>query len=198
MLEDGHNPFVRQKTGDIIFKDYPDFRPNLTPEEIFRQGAFGGTYWRPISSGVTGKSYKDAHLEFPKKWWADIPDDMLISPTCNPSVNKYRDTSGTSLRFWESKKWIRDQDPYGWVQWYSRFYRGRRSPDDVRQINRWKAFAGPKGRFRRWLVNLVKKRGTTYDDVTVSPKIRQGLHQWAYELTKKDYTDALKNLPHGV
>ncbi len=28
----------------IKFKDYPDFEPNLTPEEMFRLGSFGGTY----------------------------------------------------------------------------------------------------------------------------------------------------------
>ena len=27
-------------------------------------GAFGGTYWRPIHSAVTHKSYKDQHKEF--------------------------------------------------------------------------------------------------------------------------------------
>ena len=41
--------------GEIIFKDYPDFRPNLTPREMFKLGSFGGTYWRPIYSSVTKK-----------------------------------------------------------------------------------------------------------------------------------------------
>ena len=40
------------------FKDYPDFKPNLTPKEVFKMGSFGGTYFRPIKSSVTGKSYK--------------------------------------------------------------------------------------------------------------------------------------------
>ena len=46
---------LRNKENELVFKDYPDFRPNLSPEEIFRAGSFGGTYWRPISSSVTGK-----------------------------------------------------------------------------------------------------------------------------------------------
>ena len=33
----------RLKNGDIIFKDYPEFRPNMTPREIFSAGSFGGT-----------------------------------------------------------------------------------------------------------------------------------------------------------
>ena len=29
-------------------------------------------------------------------------------------------------------------DPYGWFQWYCRFYQGRRSSDDERQVGRGK------------------------------------------------------------
>ena len=58
----------------------------------------------------------------------------------------------------ESNGWIVEQDPYGWFQWYCRFYRGRRSEDDQRQIDRWKNLTGPKGRFRRRIVNMIKKK----------------------------------------
>jgi hypothetical protein len=34
--------------GEYIFTDYPEFKPNLSPKEIFQSGAFGGTYWREI------------------------------------------------------------------------------------------------------------------------------------------------------
>ena len=43
------------RTRIISFKDYPEFRPNLTPRQMFLLGSFGGTYWRPITSKVTGK-----------------------------------------------------------------------------------------------------------------------------------------------
>lgn len=170
----------------IKFKDYPEFTPNLTPREIFQMGSFGGTYWRPIYSSINKKSYKNQHLKFPKSWWKNIDTLYLSSSTCNKSLNKYKVNSGTSLRFWENRGWIRPQDPYGWVQWYCHFYNGRRTNDDTRQIKRWLAFAGPKGRFRNRLINMINERGTQYNDYTVSPKIRQGLQHWAYQLTKED------------
>ena len=37
---------IKPKT--IHFKDFPDFKPNLTPKQMFQLGSFGGTYWRPI------------------------------------------------------------------------------------------------------------------------------------------------------
>ena len=49
----------KNSKNEIIFKDYPDFKPNLTPQEIFELGSFGGTYWRPIYSSITKKKYKN-------------------------------------------------------------------------------------------------------------------------------------------
>ena len=177
----------RLKNGDIIFKDHPEFRPNVTPSEIFKLGSFGGTYWRPINSSVTKKKYKDQDKEFPKSWWRGLDKSKLTSSEYDPSINLYGVKVGTTLEFWESKGWIVEQDPYGWVQWYCRFYRGRRTPDDKRQIRRWLGLAGPNGRFRNTLINLIKKNKTRYNDIKISPKIRQTLLHWGYKLTHAHY-----------
>ena len=40
-----------------------DFGANKTPVEVLKKGAFGGTYFRDIYSGVTGKWYKKSWKE---------------------------------------------------------------------------------------------------------------------------------------
>lgn len=169
-----------------------DFKPNLTPRQMFKQGAFGGTYWRPIYSSITKKNYKNEHKKFPSSWWTGIPEDHLSSPDCDIKRNKYKVNVGTSLDFWESKGWITKYDPYGWVQWYCNYKQGRRTPDDERQIKRWLQLAGPKGRFRLWLITQIQKHNGKYNDPTISPKIRQTLLHWGYELTKADYDKEIK------
>ena len=62
------------------------------------------------------------------------------------SINKYNVKCGMSLRFWENKGWISSKDPYGWFQWYFRYWLGRRSLDDEWQIARWKRIIN---RFKR-------------------------------------------------
>jgi len=185
----GKNKTQKRKTK---FKDYPDFRPNLTPRDMFVLGSFGGTYWRPIKSGVTGKSYKNEHVKYPKSWWKGIPEAHLTSDKCDISINKYKVSVGTSLEFWESKNWINKLHPYGWVQWYCDFYQGKRGDDDERQIQRWKNLAGPRGRFMRFLVTQIVKKGAKWNDETVSPKIRQVLQHWGYKLTSTDYNNEIK------
>ena len=99
-------------------------------------------------------------------------------------MNKYGVKCGTSLRFWENKGWINEIDPYGWFQWYFRYWLGRRLKDDKRQINRWKKIVS---RFRGKLVKMIRDVGSKFDDYSISPKIRQILFHWGYELTEKDF-----------
>ena len=90
---------------------------------------------------------------------------------------------GTSLKFWENKGWINPIDPYGWFQWYFRYWLGRRGEDHERKIKRWK---GIVNRFKGKLIEMIKKVGSKFDDYSISPKIRQFLLLWGYELTESD------------
>ena len=171
------------------FKDYPEFKPNLSPQQVLKMGSFGGTYFRPIYSSVTKKHYKseDVIIEYPKSWFKDINiEKMIILPKYYKNINKYKVKCGSDLEDWEDKGWIIKQDPYGWFQWYCRFYRGRRTDDDERQIKRWMGIAGPNGRFKKRLINMIKNEGADIDDYTISPVIRQVLQHWGCKITKKD------------
>ena len=95
------------------------------------------------------------------------------------SVNKYGVKCRTSLRFWEIKGWINEIDSYSWYQWYFRYWLGRKSSDDERQINRWKKIVSS---FRGKLVKMIKDFDSKFDDYSISLKIRQILLHWGYEL----------------
>lgn len=120
----------------IDFEDHPEFTPDYSPEQMVEKGVFSGTYFRRIYSSVNDRYYENAHLEFP---WGRKYQHVLCMEVPNSEVNCYKVNVGTSLEFWESKNWIVPQDPYGWFQWYCRFYYGRRTPDDTRQIKRWRS-----------------------------------------------------------
>ena len=100
------------------------------------------------------------------------------------SVNKYGVKCKTSLRFWGSKGWIKEIDPYEWFQWYFRYWLGRKPEDDERQINRWQKIVS---RFRGKLVKMIRDADGKFAEYFVSPKTRQVLLHWSYELTKKDF-----------
>ena len=73
-----------------------EFNTNKTPVESIKEGAFGGTYFRDIYSGVNRKCYKNLWKEFnePKnigqKYYASNYDDVKL--------NKYKVRTGTSLK----------------------------------------------------------------------------------------------------
>lgn len=184
---------LRNKKGELVFEDFPNFRPNMTPKEVLQAGSFGGTYFRPIYSGVTKQNYKDLWQELPKDWLEglDIPK-QVASREYREEVNTYKVKCGGSLDMWESHGWITPQDPYGWFQWYCRFYQGRRTLDDQRQIGRWDRCTGKTGRWRGNLISKVVQSGCAYDNKTVSPVVRQTLQHWGYRLTPEDYEQGAK------
>ena len=66
--------------------------------------------------------------------------------------------------------WINFIDPLWWFQWYFKYWLGKRSLDDERQINRWQRIVS---RFERKLVRMTKDGNSRFDDYSVSLKIKQ-------------------------
>ena len=145
---------------------------------MIKEDAFGGTYnFRAIFYSVNGRrSWK----EFDEL--KDIDQKYYCSNYCDVSVNKYGVKYGTSLKFWQNNGCINKIYPYGWFQWYFRYFLGTRSLDDEKQINRWK------------MIKMINDAGGKFDDYSISPKIRQILLHWGYEFTAKDFFNQLNKL----
>jgi hypothetical protein len=87
-------------------------------------------------------------------------------------LNCFGINASQSLATWWRNGWIRPQDPRGWFQWYCRYYQGRRSADDERQIRRWRAIARHVSAIRK---NCEK------GDVECRRRQRQAALHWAYD-----------------
>ena len=74
-----------------------NFSPNNTPIEVIREGAFGGTYFRDIYSGINEKWYKNSWKEFNQLKIIDAK--FYASDYYVVNVNKCGVKTGTSLRF---------------------------------------------------------------------------------------------------
>ena len=97
--------------------------------------------------------------------------------------NKYGVKCSTSPRFRENEGWVNSIDPYDWFQWYFRYWLGRRFVDDKRQIYRWKEIIS---KFKDKLDKMIRYANGTFDDYFSSPKIRQILLHWDYELVENN------------
>ena len=78
-----------------------DIHLNLSPVEVIKKGAFGGTYFRDIYSGLNNRWYKNSWKEFNEL--ESIDEKYYISDFYNVKLNCYGVEVGTSLRFWEEK-----------------------------------------------------------------------------------------------
>ena len=138
----------------------PGFRPDLTPKQMLRLGVFGGKYMT------------DGRGEFPADWFTSA---KLSPQGRDPSLNCFKVNASQSLAVWRRQGWIRSQDPRGWFQWYCRYYQGRRSSDDQRQIRRWRAIARHVAAIRK---------NCDPGDRECRRRQRQAVLHWAYDARK--------------
>ena len=73
------------------------FNPNKTPIEVIKEGAFGGTYFKDIYSGVNGKWYRSSWKEFNEL--KNIDQKFCCSDYDDVKLNIYKAKTETSLRF---------------------------------------------------------------------------------------------------
>ena len=139
-----------------------NFGTNKAPVEVIKEGAFGRTFFRDVYSGINGKSYIKSWKEFDES--KNIDKKYHCSNYYDISINKYKVKCGTSLQVWENKSWINPKDPDGWVQWYFRYWLGRRSSDDERHIARWKRIVS---RFKGKLVKMIEDVHGRFDDYSI-------------------------------
>lgn len=185
-------------TGAFYFTDEPTFQPNKSPAEVLREGAFGGSYFRPYRSKGLGVTIEDDWKELPTEWLEGLNIAKFVtSPVYDPEANKYKVSAGQTLEQWEDAGWMDYRyDVRGWFQWYCRFFQGRRCDDDERQISRWRKCVGETGRWRRTLLKKyvalgirdVTDEGDDEDAPDVSPVVHQTCHHWAWEV-RQDVLD---------
>lgn len=135
---------------------HPEFKPVFTPIEMLRMGVFEGKYLNDCVGEYPREFYEEAKVSL------DRPDE---------SKNYFKIKSRQPLSVWRKNHWIAEQDPRGWFEWYCRYFLGRRSQDDLRQIKRWKAFARHAGQIRANCPGQLDKR----------TRQRQALLQWSYD-----------------
>ena len=150
----------------------------LTPKQMLHRGIFGGTYFAELID------YKD----FPRDWFKGLDKSFYCSCRYLIKVNYFKVKSGQSQKEWEAAGGIHKDDPRGWFEWYCKYFMGRRHEDDERQIKRWAAFCGPKGRFRNNIYKKIFKAGVRIQDSNkISPRIQQSLLHWSYKVNNEDY-----------
>ena len=155
-MQHGYRYELHEPTG----KNFDEgFEPELTPKQMLELGVFGGRYMT------------DCRNEFPASWFAKAK----LSTTKNPKLNFFGVDASQSLKEWRKKGWIYPDDPRGWFQWYCRYYLGRRSLDDERQIRRWR-------QMKRHVAQIRQK--CEPGDLDCNRRQRQALLHWAYDSRK--------------
>ena len=153
-MQQNYNYVLSEPMGENFSSE---FKPDLTPKDMLSLGVFGGKY------------LNDCKKEFPGDWFVGA---KLSSQGKDVSLNYFSVDASQSLSEWQRKGWIASQDPRGWFQWDCRYYMGRRSEDDARQIKRWKAFRRHAGAVRKYCEKY---------DYSCRRKQRQALLHWAYD-----------------
>ena len=156
-----------------------EFYPYLTPSDIFNNGAFGGSYF-----GVEDLKGDYDYQSLFQETLSDVSPHLYLGNKYKPKMNMFKTRSGMNYDYWTEMNWMHKDDPYGWLEWYIKYYNGRRHPDDDRQIKRWQDFCGVNGRWRKRIYSRIYET----NNINVSPRIQQSLLHWGYMVNRGDYS----------
>jgi hypothetical protein len=154
LMQKNYSYFLTEPEGKNF---HSEFKPELTPQKMLELGVFGGRYMT------------DCKKEFPTRWFKNA---KLCHEKHDAKLNLFKVNASQPLYVWVKNGWINKQDPRGWFQWYCRYYLGRRSDDDVRQIKRWKAIVRHIGAI---------KKNCRKGDLSCRSKQRQAVLHWAHD-----------------
>lgn len=156
-MQKGYRYICTEPTGKHFASD---FLPDLTPQEMMELGVFGGTY------------FNNEIDEYPHSWFRRAKRPQRLGEKSDAEVNYFGVAASQTLQEWQRKGWIHPQDPRGWFQWYCRYYLGRRTDDDARQIKRWRAMKR----------HVAQIRASCHPgDLNCRKRQRQALLHWAYD-----------------
>lgn len=147
------------------------FGPSYTPKEMLELGIFEGKYINAIKGSP----------KLPDDWF-DLPKVLGKDDEPDPSINFYGVKSRQSLSEWQKKGWTTGLSPFGWFEWYCKFYLGRRdTKEDILQINRWRSFVARH--------NAQVQQKCRLTDRSCNTRQRQGLLQWGWNSEKDSFDD---------
>lgn len=157
LMQKSYRYFLTERPGRNFHRD---FTPDLTPQEMLSLGVFGGKYMTDCGS------------EFPAEWFEGV---KLCHERHVSEYNFFGVNASLPLSEWRLKGWIHPDDPRGWFQWYCRYFMGRRSVDDERQIKRHRAMVRHIAQVKSNCIAL---------DHNCRLRQKQALLNWAYDSRK--------------
>ncbi|KAI4112461.1 MAG: hypothetical protein LQ345_006393 [Seirophora villosa] len=93
---------IRDDESTFHFESHPDFTPNKSPEEMLREGCFGGSYFRPLYSRKLKVTVTDDYKELPQAWYPvdkALRSGKLLGGSITPSTSE-DGSSGTADSTW--------------------------------------------------------------------------------------------------
>lgn len=156
-----------------------EFRPLLSPRQIIEAGAFGGSYFGLPIEEYTNYDYNNLF----NKLFDGLDINLYLREKYSAKLNQFKTKSGMGYEYWKEMGWLHEDDPYGWFEWYCKYYLGRRHEDDDRQIIRWQNFCGRKGRWKDRIYSRIYET----NNWGVSPRIQQSLLHWGYYVNEYDF-----------
>lgn len=176
---------------NIIFTDYPDFRPHFTPTQMIQLGIMGGTIFSNVSK-------RNLLVEEEVQQRGSLSTTTLTLIEENQRENYDIDTNYFEVQT-PGKWWtpLSVEAPNSarriWAHWYWGFHLGIRKPEDTYQVARWKES------IRILSEHLVKTlpANEVYDN-SVSPNISQAMLEFAWDRAVRFDTHEVLGTPIPV
>jgi hypothetical protein len=168
-------PTIPAGRDPLLLTGKKPFRPFYSPQDMLNLGVFGGSFFGPDRAMKLIPKFTQFML------FSGVPISSYALAIYNQGINYFNVSLDPMNRTFSMPIGLKRMHPFGWFEWYCKYFYGEESKADEHRIKQWVMSIN-----QHWFyiaTSAYTGVGNRFTDLTFLPPRRQALLEFGWDPT---------------